>query len=961
MAITKILNIMESEGRSPASHLKNALEYIQNPDKTEECVLVGGINCLPDTAFEQMEETKNIFHKTGKRQGYHVIISFSPEEKVTSEQAMYVLEHFAKDVLGDDYEAVYAVHTDREHMHGHLIWNSVSMTTGKKYNSPKGNWKNHLQPITNKYCDELGLSIMPAEYSRNSKNISRDKWEKEMSMKEIILRDAKMCAYAAGNVEHFKYLMKRLGYVFKKDAWMEVQAPGFRYYHKLAKMDEMFSEDMLRHYVDMPWMSKPYFYSSDIRGLHRAKLSPYQKRFYSKLYRLRIVEQKRFIVGGAKYTEDLKRFHRLQDEYLLLVNNDIKSVVDLVDFISEQEEKIQQIEDRQHEIYRESSSRKRNIKTEAQYRKYQIWHVEVQEKLDELKQEKRKIKRQLQLADDIIKEDLYTAYYAVSGKEEIVADRDVEIPGMEEDMLVERTAGAVVESERNVVVMNQPANNHNDGNGQKEQINVAGKQQIDLEGTEMSKVHNLSDENVTRMDEGITDVTGKSELVEHEEKESVDEVGWIVRRISDLGGFENVSDSVKADVFGFDIADISGSIRLFYIKIVSDDLTKLDGSPAFLLMKQAISTGWDCPRAKILVKLREGGSEDFQIQTIGRIRRMPEGKHYGLNILDYCYIYTLDTQYKMGLLSALDKAYQVRRLFLRDEAKDFTLTKEMRDLDFDGLGERETLEKVYAYFKEKYHLGSDKKVNQENLEAGGYNFSHEIDNKILQGIYRVENVDRYDDRLQVTTNLIEAYDLLMEFVAKHTSDKFCLIDNVNTSIRGIIAREVIGNILVHRDYSSAFPAKVIIEKDWLKTENWCIPRRHGNIMSDEFTPYPKNPLIQQFFANIGRTDTIGSGVRNLYKYTPIYSDGGKPELIEDDVFRITIPLDKMAADEAREQKILSEREQKIYNMICENLHLSVEQVMAELDISRATVFRDYAKIKKVTGAMYDKKTSTWTL
>jgi len=576
MAITKILNIKESEGRNPASHLKNALEYIQNPDKTEECVLVGGINCLPDTAFEQMEETKNIFHKTGKRQGYHVIISFSPEEKVTAEQAMYVLEHFAKDVLGDDYEVVYAVHTDREHMHGHLIWNSVSMTTGKKYNSPKSNWKNHLQPITNKYCDELGLSIMPAEYSKNPKNISRDKWEKEMSMKEIILRDAKMCAYAAGNVEHFKYLMKRLGYVFKKDAWMEVQAPGFRYYHKLAKMDEMFSEDMLRHYVDMPWMSKPYFYSSDIRGLHRAKLSPYQKRFYSKLYRLRIVEQKRFIVGGAKYTEDLKRFHQLQDEYLLLVNNDIKDIVELVNFRNKQEEKIQQIEDRQHEIYRESSSRKRNIKTEAQYREYQIWHVEVQEKLDELKQEKRKIKRQLQLADDIIKEDLYTAYYAVSGKEEIVADRDVEIPGMEEDMLVERTAGAVVESERNVVVMNQPANSHNDGNGQEEQINVAGKQQIDLEGTEMSKVHNLSDENVTRMDEGITDVTGKSELVEHEEKEPVDKAGWIVRRISELGGYENVSDSVKADIFGFDIADVSGSIRLF-LDVMKKLGIKLDG------------------------------------------------------------------------------------------------------------------------------------------------------------------------------------------------------------------------------------------------------------------------------------------------------------------------------------------------------------------------------------------------
>ena len=576
MAITKILNIQESEGRNPASHLKNALEYIQNPDKTEECVLVGGINCLPDTAFEQMEETKNIFHKTGKRQGYHVIISFSPEEKVTAEQAMYVLEHFAKDVLGDDYEAVYAVHTDREHMHGHLIWNSVSMTTGKKYNSPKGNWRNHLQPITNKYCDELGLSIMPAEYSRNPKNISRDKWEKERSMKEIILRDAKMCAYAAGNMEHFKYLMKRLGYVFKKDTRMEVQAPGFRYYHKLAKLDEMFSEDMLKHHVDMPWMAKPYFYSSDIRGLHRTKLSPFQKKFYAKLYRLRIVEQKRFVVGGAKYTEDLKRFHQLQDEYLLLVNNDIKSVVELVDFISEQKEKIQQIEDRQKEIYRESSSRKRNIKNEEQYREYQIWHVGVQKELDKLKQEKRGIKKQLQLADGIVKEDLYTAYYAVSENEEIVVDRDIEMPGMEDEAVFEKDVA--VEPETNVVVM-YPDNSQNEIGRQKEPTNGVRKQQNDLDGIEIPEILNLSDVNVARVGESMTDVTDKNKFVEIRETEPVDRADWIARRISELGGYENVDDSVKVDVFGFDIADVSGSIRLFSdvmkrlrIKLAGDEL-----------------------------------------------------------------------------------------------------------------------------------------------------------------------------------------------------------------------------------------------------------------------------------------------------------------------------------------------------------------------------------------------------
>ena len=607
MAITKILNIKESEGRNPASHLKNALEYIQNQDKTEECVLVGGINCLLDTAFEQMEETKNIFHKTGKRQGYHVIISFSPEEKVTAEKAMYVLEHFAKDVLGDDYEAVYAVHTDREHMHGHLIWNSVSMTIGKKYNSPKGNWRNHLQPITNKYCDELGLSIMPAEYSRNPKNISRDKWEKEMSMKEIILRDAKMCAYAAGNVEHFKYLMKRLGYVFKKDAWMEVQAPGFRYYHSLAKMDEMFAEDKLRHHVDMPWMAKPYFYSSDIRGLHRAKLSPYQKRFYAKLYRLRIVEQKRFVVGGAKYTEELKRFHQLQDEYLLLVNNDIKDIVELVNFRNKQEEKIQQIEDRQHEIYRESSSRKRSIKNEEQYREYQIWHMEVQEELDELKQEKRGIKRKIQLADDIIKEDLYTAYYAVSGNEEIVADRNVEIPGMEDDMLVERMEKAVVELDISVTGMKSD-NNQNEIGVQKEQTGSVRKQQTDLEGIGIPEIHNSPDVNVARVGESMTDVTDKNEFVEIRETEPVDKAGWIVRRISELGGYENVSDSVKADIFGFDIADVSGSIRLFS-DVMKRLKIKLDGDGLYEELQRIYdeSVGRDTNNEKVEDKMWNRG------------------------------------------------------------------------------------------------------------------------------------------------------------------------------------------------------------------------------------------------------------------------------------------------------------------------------------------------------------------
>ena len=205
--------------------------------------------------------------------------------------------------------------------------------------------------------------------------------------------------------------------------------------------------------------------------------------------------------------------------------------------------------------------------------------MEVQEELDELKQEKRKIKRQIQLADDIIREDLYTVYYAVSGKEEIVADRDVEIPGMEEKTAVEKATAVVVEPDANVEVMN-PGNNQNEIGRQREQVDCARKQETDLDGIGIRENLNLSDVNMARMDEDITDVTGKSKLVEPKEKEPVDKVGWIIRRISELGGYENVSNSVKADIFGFDIADISGSIKLFS-DVMKKLVIKLDGDELY--------------------------------------------------------------------------------------------------------------------------------------------------------------------------------------------------------------------------------------------------------------------------------------------------------------------------------------------------------------------------------------------
>ncbi|MDE6427211.1 MAG: DEAD/DEAH box helicase family protein [Ruminococcus sp.] len=176
-------------------------------------------------------------------------------------------------------------------------------------------------------------------------------------------------------------------------------------------------------------------------------------------------------------------------------------------------------------------------------------------------------------------------------------------------------------------------------------------------------------------------------------------------------------------------------------KNLTDDFTANDGIPVFLLMKQAISTGWDCPRAKILVKLREGMSENFEVQTIGRIRRMPEAKHYEDDLLDFCYVYTFDEKYRQGLLSDIDKAYETRRLFLKDKCKTFTLEKQVRDMDFDGLGERNILAMLHQHLIDKYKLGDDKGQNQKILQSTGYIFGEDIINKVLYGEFvRISNL-----------------------------------------------------------------------------------------------------------------------------------------------------------------------------------------------------------------------------
>lgn len=156
-------------------------------------------------------------------------------------------------------------------------------------------------------------------------------------------------------------------------------------------------------------------------------------------------------------------------------------------------------------------------------------------------------------------------------------------------------------------------------------------------------------------------------------------------------------------------------------------------------------------------------------------------------------------------------------------------------------------------------------------------------------IFRIENIDRYDDRDVIITNLFDTYDRLMEFGKKHLSDPFVLEGINSVSARDNILREIFSNFLAHRDYSYAYVAKFVIEKQRMYTENANRAHGFGILELSNFEPFPKNPAISKVFRETSLADELGSGMRNTYKYTKLYS-GGIPEFIEGNIFKTLIPL-----------------------------------------------------------------------
>lgn len=398
---------MKASGKARIDiHLEHSINYILQPKKLGEANLVGGINCLPEMAYRQMKATKQMFGKTGGRQGYHFVISLKPGEG-TPEIMYDIAMRFAEEAFAGEYEAVVAVHIDREHLHAHIIINSVNMVTGYKFQCRDGDWKYKFQPITNKLCKEYGLHITPAEYSKEPKNMARPQWEREQAFSKWIKQDALFCAISAENMEHFIFLLEKLGFEVKQGKHIAVKVPGMKRFKRLDTISEDLSRESLEamfRYGDAS-LASPVNRTVSLLPVRKAVLTPYQRKCYARMYRLRLAEKKRFTYKSAYLYEQIRKMHELQEEYLVVVRYDVKSYGDLFRL----KLRLQQVDEElckvQQEMYRDRALQKRSCKTAEDLEFFEAYEDDYRERLEQIKLQKKDNRKKLKAVERCLERD----------------------------------------------------------------------------------------------------------------------------------------------------------------------------------------------------------------------------------------------------------------------------------------------------------------------------------------------------------------------------------------------------------------------------------------------------------------------------------------------------------------------------------------------------------------------------
>ena len=340
MAITKIL--------ARNSGLKQAIEYVLNGDKTQEQVLTARLNCDPGFEYQQMMDTKRELGKLDGRQCYHIIQSFVPGE-ITPELALQIATEFATEYLAG-YQVVIGTHTDRHHIHSHILFNSVNDATGEKYHCSKSEYFQQIRTVSDRLCREHGLSVIME--GDGQKSMSYIEWLRQSkgqpTYRSMLEADLKASIEDANSIGDFFRLMERKGYEIKHGSRLGFKLRGQDHFMYPERKDKQYSEDSIRAAIN--GNMNAIFMGQQLTVIHRTPYKPYKKHpkytgflalYYHYLYILGKIEKRQYpprVTG--KMRQEVMRFEQLRAQFQFLNENGVATESDMTAFVEKAETQI---------------------------------------------------------------------------------------------------------------------------------------------------------------------------------------------------------------------------------------------------------------------------------------------------------------------------------------------------------------------------------------------------------------------------------------------------------------------------------------------------------------------------------------------------------------------------------------------------------------------------------------------
>ena len=368
MAVTKLLRIKERKSGDPSGGLKAALRYICNPKKA---ALIGGnAGSTPDHAYEVMKRNKGYWNKPGGSEGFHYVISFPPDCRVDVKTAALVAEDFSRELLGDRYYFTYAVHTDKDHMHVHIVFDSVAIDDGVKYHSPKGDWEKRIQPISDMVCEKYGLppleygeartSVGHGEWSRRRErreekrggSDTRDNWETKKQQADhpylknwfdLMRDDIDEAISRSPSYGSFLKYLQSLGYTVRDGKYLSLKPEGRERAVRTLRLGRGYSKEEIQQRIEYvrshPFDPDQYRAYGDMEAVRRLLflkkqksrrwcMSPFQRSFY-RSWRNTCLIRRPGLMSRRGSRAAVLQLEELSDNLQFLIREDIRSEEDL--------------------------------------------------------------------------------------------------------------------------------------------------------------------------------------------------------------------------------------------------------------------------------------------------------------------------------------------------------------------------------------------------------------------------------------------------------------------------------------------------------------------------------------------------------------------------------------------------------------------------------------------------------